>query len=352
MSSALKSRGEGMGPNPTLSYRAALLIIVFLALAVYNTLEIIVKIFHRFQRYNGVYFYSMLAASIGIVIHALGYFLRNYDITNSTPLELSMICGGAILMVTGQSIVLWSRLHLISPGQRDLWLLWMIIAACIIAQGGATTLFSGSNSSHPEPWLKLFEKWEIFQVTWFVFQECLISGLYIYRTCKLMRSSAAFRGPDFRRVFNHLILVNVLVISLDLTIIAFQYAGLYEIQTSWKTLAYSIKLKFEFDILHQLVDFTKRGYTSQGRSSYGMVTEHHHHNGSGQTAGSVQEIANAHLAGPSFRNPSYTRMNDNGLKDVPLQKVMKTTETRVQVKEDVVIPGSTVELRAGVNSAM
>jgi hypothetical protein len=42
------------------------------------------------------------------------------------------------------------RLHLMSPGKRDRWLLWTIIVDCIIVQGGATTLFAGSNSPHPE----------------------------------------------------------------------------------------------------------------------------------------------------------------------------------------------------------
>jgi hypothetical protein len=112
---ALRSRDPGMGSGATLPYKTALVVIVFLALAVYNTLEIIVKIFRRFRRYHGVYFYSMLAASIGIIIHALGYFLRNFDISNSAPLEITLACGGGMLMITGQSIVLWSRLHLISP---------------------------------------------------------------------------------------------------------------------------------------------------------------------------------------------------------------------------------------------
>jgi hypothetical protein len=172
-SKAPRDNGNGMGADSTLTYHTALVVVAFLALAVYNTIEIIVKIFTRFKRYSGVYFYAMLAASIGIIIHALGYFLRNFDITNSPGLEITMACGGGMLMITGQSIVLWSRLHLISPGKRDMWLLWMILADCVIVQGGATTLFAGSNSPHPEKWLKIYKNWEIFQVTWFVFQECL-----------------------------------------------------------------------------------------------------------------------------------------------------------------------------------
>jgi hypothetical protein len=62
-----------------------------------------------------------------------------------------------------------------------------------------------------------------------------------------------------------LILVNIFVIVLDATILAFQYAGLYELQTSWKSLAYAIGLKLEFYVLNQLVDFTKRGFNAAPR---------------------------------------------------------------------------------------
>jgi hypothetical protein len=167
------------------------------------------------------------------------------------------------------------------------------------------------------------------------------SGLYIYRTFTLMRSSAAFRGPDFKTVFHHLILVNILVISLDITILAFQYTGLYEIQTSWKTLAYSIKLNFEFDILHQLVDFTKRGLNGQGHSGPrhigGTISER------GTTHASVQEITAVHMSGSCFNNAAYARIDEYSLEDVPMQQVKKITEIHVEIEEDMgapSVPGS------------
>jgi hypothetical protein len=263
-----------------------------------------------------VYFYSLLAASIGIIIHALGYFLRNDDIVNSTPLKITLACEGGMLMITGHSVVPWLRLHLMSPGKRDRWLLWTIIVDCIIVQGGATTLFAGSNSPHPESWVKVYAKWEIFQATWFVLQECLISGLYIYRAFILMRSSAALRGPDFKQVFRYLIMVNMLVISLFITVLTFQYANLYEIRTSWKTLAYSIKLKLKFEILYELVEFRTRGFSAQGRSGSRHIT------GSGDGVatilGSAQEIAAAHTSDSRFSNAAYARMDEHSLRDLPL----------------------------------
>lgn len=61
---------------------------------------------------------------------------------------------------------------------------------------------------------------------------------------------------------NHLIWVNVLVVLLDITILALEFMNLFEIQTAWEPLVYSIKLKLEFSILNQLVSLTRGGGAS------------------------------------------------------------------------------------------
>jgi hypothetical protein len=341
MISRIYERADGMSTNPTLPYTTALIVIVFLALAVSHTFEVFVKIFRLFRAYRGIYFYSLVAASVGIAIHAFGYFIRNYGISDSAPLEITMVCGGGMLMITGQSVVLWSRLHLISSGKRDWWLLCMIVAACVIVQGGATALFAGSNSPHPGKWLQVYEKWEVFQVTWFVFQECLISGLYIYRVFILMRSSAVFRDPCAKRLFYHLIVVNVVVITLDITILALQYAGLYEIQTSWKTLAYAVKLKLEFEVLNQLVEFATRGFNT--------------HSGTRHVSGAPKGCAvmedDTRDTARDSRFGHHARMYEDGITALPMGDVVKTTETRISVEPDNFSEISTRVLREG-NGAM
>lgn len=41
---------------------------------------------------------------------------------------------------------------------------------------------------------------------------------------------------------------------LDLTVLGLEYAGDYSVQTAWKGLVYSVKLKLEFSILNKLVE--------------------------------------------------------------------------------------------------
>ncbi|KAF1998106.1 hypothetical protein P154DRAFT_546970 [Amniculicola lignicola CBS 123094] len=318
-----------MGADSTLSHRTSLLVIVFLAIGVWNATEVFIKILQTFRAYRGVYFWSLIAASIGIILHALGYFFRNFQVIDSLPLEIFLVGPGGMMMITGQSIVLYTRLHLVSrDNSQDRWLLIMILIDLLVIQVGATTLYAGSQTTHPETYLKIYKVWERFQVTAFFAQECIISGLYIYRTYILLQGSTVFRGVEGRRVLIHLVLVNFLVIALDVTVLAFQYAGLYEIQTSWKTLAYSVKLKFEFAILNRLVNLTKSGL-SGGRPSGPRMTGSNHTMPDGRINGAHSSIA---APNPSRFGNNYARMEDDG--GMQLNEVTKTTQITVKVEEE------------------
>ena len=56
--------------------------------------------------------------------------------------------------------------------------------------------------------------------------------------------------------------VNIIIVLLDVTILGLEYSGLYDIQTVYKGLAYSVKLKLEFSILNRLVELTQGRFNS------------------------------------------------------------------------------------------
>ena len=56
--------------------------------------------------------------------------------------------------------------------------------------------------------------------------------------------------------------VNIIIVLLDITILGLEYSGLYDIQTVYKGLAYSVKLKLEFSILNRLVELTRGKFNS------------------------------------------------------------------------------------------
>jgi hypothetical protein len=129
----------------------------------------------------------------------------------------------------------------------------------------------GANSSNPTPFLLPYSIYEKVQVTIFFIQELVISGLYIGQTVKILRPEGNIRGKASREVMTHLIYVNAIIVFLDLTILGLEYSGLYDIQTAYKALVYSVKLKLEFSILNRLVDLTKNGKIASQSSERGGI---------------------------------------------------------------------------------
>jgi len=135
----------------------------------------------------------------------------------------------------------------------------MIIIDAVICHIPIIVMVYGANSNHPDPFLLPYSIYEKVQVTIFFIQELIISGLYITQTIKVLRPEGNIRGKATRLVMVHLIWVNVLIVFLDVTILALEYSGLYDIQTAYKALVYSLKLKLEFSILNQLMGLMKKG---------------------------------------------------------------------------------------------
>ena len=237
----------------------------FYAVALYNFIYINVKIFLTFKRRKGLYFWSLVVASWGIPVHATGFLLKFFNLGAPKALPLIFVIIGWYCMVTGQSMVLYSRLHLVEPDVRKArWILIMIIVDFFLLHVVTTVLFFGSNSSNPEPFVKPYNIYEKIQVTGFALQESIISGLYIYKAWDMLKPALDDWGKRARKIMLHLITVNIVIIIMDITLLGTEYANQYEIQTTYKSALYSIKLVMEFSILEQLCAYLK------GRSNSGF----------------------------------------------------------------------------------
>ncbi|KAH6622608.1 hypothetical protein F5144DRAFT_614575 [Chaetomium tenue] len=261
-----------------------IIIVVFISVALYNVGELAFIIMATFKRRSGLYFWSFVVATGGIVPYGVGFLIKALQSPCPNWLYVTMIVVGWCCMVTGQSVVLYSRLHLVLRNERRLrMVLIMIITNAIICHIPITVMVYGANSSNPDPFIAPYSIYERVQVTLFFIQEAIISALYIHETVELMRtrssggmldggggggSGRGGRGGGARWLMTHLIAVNIIVVLLDATILALEYASLYDLQTSCKALAYSIKLKLEFSVLNRLVEITRGGGTSGHDSSY------------------------------------------------------------------------------------
>lgn len=227
----------GVGTQIELPLTNALVIVSFLAIAWYNVAELTVIMHCFFKRHVGVYFYSLLIANWGIFFHALGMFLKFYkindDMKNHTIANTVIVCTGWVMMITGQAIVLWSRLHLVCQARWTRWVLIMIVTDALLLHTITIALtFFVNISKNPEPYIGPYSVVERIQVTIFFIQEVILSGTYIWKTMAMLRaegplfiSNKNVRGNVGRKVLIHTIVVSVFIIILDITLIVLEFCG-------------------------------------------------------------------------------------------------------------------------------
>ncbi|OJZ80317.1 hypothetical protein ASPFODRAFT_148037 [Aspergillus luchuensis CBS 106.47] len=241
----------------------------FLSIALYNVVELTFILLLTFKSRKGLYFWSFVVATWGIAIYSIGFILKDFNLVdNSIPyFYVTLIVVGWCAMVTGQSMVLYSRLHLVVRHHVVLRVvLGMIVCDIFLLQVPTIILCYGANSPSSANFAIPYAVYERIQVTVFFIQECIISGVYIFETFRLLRSEdEVLEGTHreaARRLMLHLIIMNIIVILLDIAILVLQWAGWYASQTAVKGFIYSVKLKLEFDILNQLVAFVYHSHTS------------------------------------------------------------------------------------------
>lgn len=243
------------------------IVVVFLSVALYNFFELNVQIFTTFKRRKGLYFWSFTIATWGILFNSIGYLLKHLQVTTEGNIYATLILIGWCSMITGQSVVLYSRLHIVMHNARRLRaVLIMIVTNAIWLHIPIIVLVYGANSNNPGPFEHPYSVYEKIQLTVFVVQELIISGLYVFETVNLLKLERSIGNNGTRSVLFHLIYVNILVMLLDFSIVGLEFANLYEIQTAWKPLVYSIKLKVEFSILNRLVELTRSARSGDSRS--------------------------------------------------------------------------------------
>jgi hypothetical protein len=227
-------------------------IATFLGVAMYNAIELGVLVFVTFTQYRGLYFWSLfIAGVVGVLPYSAGFLIKYFEVVDSIYIPLAMLSVGWWIMITGQSFVLYSRLHLVLRDEVVLRrVLIMIIADVFLLHLPTTILTFGSNSENEKPWLKPYAVYEKIQMTGFCIQEFILSTLYIWETIKMLRQSPE---SDSKRTMYQLLSINFLFIAMDIALLACTYAELYIIETTAKATFYSIKLKLEFAVLGKLV---------------------------------------------------------------------------------------------------
>ncbi|KAK2590353.1 hypothetical protein QQS21_011963 [Conoideocrella luteorostrata] len=239
----------------------------FTGISLYNVIELNIGIFMCFKSRKGLYFWSMWLATQGVLLESLGFVLKFYDIVPRWEVSCTLTTVGWYLMVTGQSVVLYSRLNLVIEETRIVRGVLVMIVWNAITLHITTTVFTfGSLETGAEKFTRGSRILEIIQMTVFSAQELIISIIYIRGTIRFFRP---VYSPHVRSVMMQLLLINVAIIAMDAGLLITEYMNYYAVQMAMKPAVYSVKLKLEFAVLNQLIRLSN---PSHGLS-FGLVEE-------------------------------------------------------------------------------
>lgn len=189
-----------------------------------------------------------------------------YQNVSTIPKEVAdaLMTVGWVIMIPSQSMVLWSRLHLITRNQTLLkFLLWLIIIDSIALITPTCVFNWGALLLQRNPYLRGYTVIEKIQMCVFTAQEILISGVYLYEVRKVM---GGIRDKRSRGMVKQLVLMNVLIIALDIVTLSIEFCEWFMIQVTLKGLVYSVKLKVEFAVLSKIISLVRDKRTESERA--------------------------------------------------------------------------------------
>jgi hypothetical protein len=159
-------------------------------------------------------------------------------------------------MVTGFSLVLYSRLHLIRASPKLLRIILIIIFVngfiihTPIIVAGYLNDTIGSTA-----YVKVAQIVSHFDIV-FSIQEILLSSLYIYLFIRFMRAGESQVSNHTRQTLKLLILAELTVFLCDIALNILLYLQLYAARRIVFTFIYAVKVKVEFLVLNRLAKMT------------------------------------------------------------------------------------------------
>jgi hypothetical protein len=107
-------------------------IIIFSTIALISSIELAGTVVYRFRNRRGLYFYTLFVSAWGVIIFSVGLNLKFFALG---PVQLGyfMLALGWSISSNGQSMVLYSRLHLVVLTPKTIkWVLIMILSHAVL----------------------------------------------------------------------------------------------------------------------------------------------------------------------------------------------------------------------------
>ena len=307
----------------------------FIGITLYVFVEVNVMIFRAFKKRQGLYFWSMQIGTLGILVETVGIILKYFGSPSTDhiwPLYTLFILIGWGAYTTAQSLVLYSRLHLVMRNQKiQRYVLYMIVSTIFtLVLPHAILMWPAYNTSDHHMsslWSPREAIVQRYTQLRYMVTESIISGLYIWSLAPLLRLKSNVRQ---RRVMIDLIYVNIVVIAFDILQVLLVYTNQLGFSQPVQSFSYILKLRLEFLVLNQLMDFAARGMTGKtiGKNRY-YQTANGNDRPSYDNAPS-QETTNSHLAirKDSSNDPAQTALASS----VPLSDSISPPKSTYQIR--------------------
>ncbi|KAF1957349.1 hypothetical protein CC80DRAFT_470544 [Byssothecium circinans] len=216
----------------------------FTAITWYNSIETLVLIFIYFKMYTGLYFWRLLLSTAAVLPFATGGWMKQHEISHSHPLDEALLIIGWLIMVPGQSLVLCSRLHILSQDTVLLhFVLWLIIFNSIVLCIPTIVLDSLQfSTTHLPIYVHGYFVMEKIGMSLFTAQGVFISGVYFWEVRKLLNVRRVL-DSEMRKLIWQLLAMHILHLTMDIGLLTVEFLEMYQIQTTLKGLVFSVKLE-------------------------------------------------------------------------------------------------------------
>jgi hypothetical protein len=341
-------------------------------LALYNAIELLTLISLTFKRRAGLYFWSILFASFGILPYCLGWLVVYFDLTRDF---IGMIIEtiGWVLVISGQSVVLYSRLHLIITDIKLLRgvLIMIVINGLIwvrthsqrahfpltnIKHTTMTVLLFGSEYSPQDNrrgFNNIFNIMEKISMCCFYLQELIISGLYLWKSVDILKTAFG----NTRNMLYKLFAINFVIVMMDVTLMVIEFHDWYVWEQGIKLVTYSVKLKLEFAVLSELIEFVRnRSGTaarptknSQYQSTLVPLSSMNKGTAKGPITGTTKETTNT--VDQIFTGETQTNTTIAAIDTRPDIGPSNVTDDRIHVVSEVDVDRESVSVYPGDNQS-
>ncbi|KAF2663815.1 hypothetical protein BT63DRAFT_460937 [Microthyrium microscopicum] len=244
----------------------------FIAMGLLSSLEVLVLTLSRFRQKRGLYFWSVVVATLGGTVWIMG-LLTFYFLIGRAKLWVStlLLNVGYLTYTPTEFLVLYSRLSLVNPGQRIMIFFKLLCIGHVIFVMIPTAVFAtGAFTSFNPLWLRIDGVFARIEVSIYAAVQIIIALLYI--SC-VMRMLDKKTSVGARRTLYHLIYANVCIILIHAGSITMECVGKVPLRVCWSGFQGAFQLKIEFWALSQLTDMVRPRSRDFGETGTGAMKE-------------------------------------------------------------------------------